>query len=123
MIRKIIDITTVLSQDLKSRSTVADLLLYVQNTHEQEVQIDFSKVLFATRSFIDEYYNTFIEDHGKLNGIKVESINLPEDIQYILNVVSQTQTGKKIYEEPANTSTHRFNTVKEMTDWMRTMCL
>lgn len=84
---KIIDITTVLSQDLKSRSTVADLLLYVQNTHEQEVQIDFSKVLFATRSFIDEYYNTFIEDHGKLNGIKVESINLPEDIQYMLNVV------------------------------------
>ena len=111
---KTIDITTVLSPDLKSRSTVADLLLYVLNSNEQEIQIDFSRVLFATRSFMDEYYNTFVNDHGKLNGIKVESINLPEDIQYMLNVVSQTQTGKKLYEEPANTTTHRQ--IHERTD-------
>ena len=120
---KIIDITSVLSNDLKSRIAVEDLLLYVKNTHEAEVSIDFSKVLFATRSFMDEYYNTFVNDHGKLNGIKVESINLPDDVLYMLNVVSKTQTGKKMYEEPVNTSTHRFKTVKELTDWMRTICL
>ena len=94
---KTIDITTVLSPDLKSRSTVADLLLYVLNSNEQEIQIDFSRVLFATRSFMDEYYNTFVNDHGFVNGIKVESINLPECIQYMLNLVSQTQTGNKLY--------------------------
>lgn len=120
---KTIDITNVLSQDLKSRSTVEDLLLYVQNTHEQEVEIDFSKVLFATRSFMDEYYNTFINDHGKLNGIRVKTVNLPEDIQFMLNAVSQTQTGKKLYKEPDNTTTHHFETVKEMTDWLRAICL
>ena len=120
---KTIDITTVLSPDLKSRSTVADLQLYVLHSNEQEIQNDFSRVLFATRSFLVEYYNTFVNDHGKLNEIKVESINLPEDIQYMLNVVSQTQTGKKLYEEPANTTTHRFQTVKEMTDWMKAICL
>ena len=62
---KTIDITTVLSPDLKSRSTVADLLLYVLNSNEQEIQIDFAKVLFATRSFMDEYYNTFVRDKHK----------------------------------------------------------
>ena len=90
---KTIDITTVLSPDLKSRSTVADLLLYVLNSNEQEIQIDFAKVLFATRSFMDEYYNTFVNDHGKLNGIKVESINLPEG--HLLHFPHENVTGTR----------------------------
>ena len=118
-----IDITKVLSQDLKSRSTVGDLLLYVQNSNAKDVQIDFSKVQFATRSFMDEYYNTFINDRGKLNGIKVDTVNMPDDLQYMLNVVSRTQTGKKIYEEQGNTHTHYFKTVAEMAVWLKTLCL
>ena len=118
-----IDITSLLSPDLKSRTAVSDLLLYVKSLRDENVQIDFAKVQFATRSFMDEYYNTFVNDHGKLEGIKVESINLPDDIKYMLNVVSQTQTGKKIYEDPENTVVRRFDTVKELTDYLRTICL
>ena len=118
-----IDITSLLSPDLKSRTAVSDLLLYVKSLRDENVQIDFSKVQFATRSFMDEYYNTFVNDRGKLDGIKVESVNLPDDIKYMLNVVSQTQTGKKIYEDPENTVVRRFDTVKELTDYLRTICL
>lgn len=118
-----IDITKVLSQDLKSRSTVGDLMLYVQNCDERDINIDFSCVKFATRSFMDEYYNTFINDRGKLNDITVNTINMPDDLQYMLNVVSRSQTGKKIYDEPENTHTHYFKTVEEMAGWMRTLCL
>ena len=118
-----IDIALLLSPDLKSRTAVSDLLMYVKSLREDHVQIDFSKVQFATRSFMDEYYNTFVNDHGKLEGIKVESVNLSDDIKYMLNVVSQTQTGKKIYEDPANTIVRRFATAQEMTEYLRTLCL
>ena len=52
-----LDITDILSQDLKSRSTVTDLRVFIEHQQAENVMIDFSKVLFATRSFIDEYYN------------------------------------------------------------------
>ncbi len=54
-----IDITRILSQDLKSRSRANDLLLFIKNSNESEVTIDFRNVMFATRSFIDEFYNLF----------------------------------------------------------------
>lgn len=118
-----IDITSILSENLKSRSLVSDLLLYIKNSNYGEVTIDFSKVKFATRSFMDEFYNTFVNDRGKLAGIKVAFANMPSDIQYMLNVVSRTQTGKKMYEEPENTSVKSFKTVGEFTSWMHSLHL
>ncbi len=47
-----IDITRILSQDLKSRSRANDLLLFIKNSNESEVTIDFRNVMFATMSFI-----------------------------------------------------------------------
>ena len=49
-----LDITDILSQDLKSRSTVTDLRVFIEHQQAENVMIDFSKVLFATRSYIDE---------------------------------------------------------------------
>ena len=43
-----IDITTILSQDLKSRLAVNDLRLYIENTGSESVVIDFAGVKFAT---------------------------------------------------------------------------
>jgi hypothetical protein len=50
---KTIDITEILSQDLKSRMRAKDLKDYVDNIQENEIKLDFQKVNFATRSFID----------------------------------------------------------------------
>ena len=59
--KKNIDITSLLGADLKSRYAVKDLLLYINNTEADSVVIDFAKVKFATRSFIDEYYNVIMK--------------------------------------------------------------
>ena len=47
-----IDITSILSPDLKSRSRANDLMLFVKNSNESEVIIDFSKVMFAIMGFL-----------------------------------------------------------------------
>lgn len=87
-----IDITTILSQDLKSRYAVSDLLLYIKNMGCESAVVDFTNVKFATRSFIDEYYNAIMKSQ---NEIKIETINIPEDIQYIFEAVQRTQHKEK----------------------------
>ncbi len=84
-----IDITTILSPDLKSRLAVDDLLLYIKNTGSKEVVVDFSGVKFATRSFIDEYYNVLMKSSHE--NIKIETVKIPEDIQVIFDAVKRTQ--------------------------------
>ena len=90
--KKIIDITTVLSQDLKSRYAVNDLYLYIENTGCDSVVVDFANVKFATRSFIDEYYNVIMKNQSV---IKIETVHIPEDIQMIFDAVQRTQHKEK----------------------------
>ena len=56
------------------------MLLYVRNCDEQEVMIDFQHVKFATRSFIDEFYNLFIKPSSAVP-CHIEIINVPEKIE------------------------------------------
>lgn len=79
-----INISTLLKPDLMSRFAVADLLLYIHNTGSESVVVDFAGVKFATRSFVDEYYNLIMKNQSS---IKIETINIPEDIQVIFDVV------------------------------------
>lgn len=91
---RIIDITSILSQDLKSRARVHDLLLFVNNCGESKVIIDFQNVKFATRSFIDEFYNVFMKNVADLS-CELEVTNVPEDIHAMIETVSKTQTRVK----------------------------
>lgn len=90
-----IDIATLLKPDLMSRFAVADLLLYIQNTGSESVVVDFAGVKFATRSFVDEYYNVIMKNQS---AIKIETVNIPEDIQVIFDVVLRTQHKEKNIE-------------------------
>ena len=113
-----IDITRILSQDLKSRSRANDLLLFIKNSNESEVTIDFRNVMFATRSFIDEFYNLFIKDTAELP-CKVSITNLPEDIQAMLDSVSKTQT--KVKTIPPTSEVVNVTTVDEMLRYLKTV--
>lgn len=84
-----INIVDILGPDLKSRFAVNDLLLYIKNTHCEYITVDFTDVKFATRSFVDEYYNVIINNN--ILNIDIESINIPEDIQIVFDVVQHTQ--------------------------------
>ena len=111
-----IDITQIAGQDLKSRVTVQDILLYARNTGEAEITFDFSKVKFATRSFIDEFYNTFIKNDCEfpacLSGV-------PEDIAYIFKVVSTTQNKPKSLEKAGDVT--YCTSLEEFTDCLATI--
>lgn len=82
-------ISSVLSADLKSRSTVNMFYDYIiQNSYLDSI-IDFSGVNFATRSFVDEFYNVFIKTHRA----RIE--NIPADIQLMFDAVGMTQDKEK----------------------------
>lgn len=81
--------------DLKSRISVQDVLLFVRNTGDMYIIIDFPDIQFATPGFIDEFYNTFIKD-GR--AFPVILANLPEDTAYMPKIVSTTQDNPKQIE-------------------------
>lgn len=112
---KTIDITQILSQDLKSRMWARDLDLFIRNSGEDVVVLDFSNVKFANRSFIDEFYNLFLKDPDGLP-YRVEITNVPEDINTILETVSLTQTRTKVI--PSHTPECMFKDVDELIQFL-----
>ena len=87
---KTIDLAQILSPDLKSRVRAQDLKLLMENSGEESFVLDFSNVKFATRSFMDEFYNLFLKTPDA-NSFDVQMTNVPEDIKAILDAVSRTQ--------------------------------
>ena len=64
---------------------------YIENSQEEAVVLDFVNVKFATRSFIDEFYNVFLKTPGPLP-FEVGITNEQEDINRIFESVNQTRT-------------------------------
>ena len=102
--KRVLDITEVLSTELKSRYAVDDLSLYIKNTECPSVTVDFAKVKFATRSFVDQYYNVFMTN-GHTKKPKVTTINIPHDISAIFETVKQTQHKAKKVNRKSNVIT------------------
>ena len=114
-----IDITEILSPDLKSRMRAQDLKLFVENCKE-DVVLDFCNVKFATRIFIDEFYNLFMKNPSA-NTFKVEITNVPEDINTMLETVSRTQTRVKIIF--SHTREMSFENVDDLVNYLSTATL
>ena len=117
---KTIDITHVLSPDLKSRVRAHDLKLFIENCGDKEVVLDFSNVKFATRSFMDEFYNIFLKDSTQ-NDFSVELTNIPEDINLMLESVSKTQTKAKVIQ--TTTRTTFFSSLEEAISYLKSFAL
>ena len=113
---KTIDITKILSPDLKSRARVNDLMLFVENCGDNEITLDFRNVKFATRSFIDEFYNIFIKDSSK-HLISVQITNVPEDINTMIETVSKTQNKVRTISDTAQVKS--FETVDDFISYLR----
>lgn len=105
-----IDIAAILSPDLKSRMRAQDLKMYIENGGADAVEIDFRNVKFATRSFMDEFYNLFLKD-AKACHCAVSITNVPEDIKAMLDSVSRTQVKAKVI--PSHTPEIVFKDVNE----------
>lgn len=115
-----IDITQILSPDLKSRTSARNLDLFIRNSGEESVVLDFTNVKFATRGFIDEFYNLFLKNSDELP-YRVQITNMPEDIYTILETVSKTQSGVKVI--PSHIPEHKFKDVKELLQFLSSVAL
>ena len=115
-----IDIAQILSPDLKSRMRAQDLRLYIQNSGADVVELDFSHVKFATRSFMDEFYNLFLKD-ARANNFTVKITNVPEDIKAMLDAVSRTQVKTTVI--PSDTPEMTFKSVDEFLKFLSTVVL
>lgn len=115
MNKTIIDISKIISPDLKSRSVVRDFDLYVKNLGISGVLVDFANVKFATRSFIDEFYNTFMKPGA--SNVEIELENVPFDLVAVFDAVKSTQkrpksrnnTGSVVYLDSMNELKKFFN--------------
>lgn len=117
---KTIDIAHILSPDLKSRMRAQDLRLYIVNSNADAVELDFSHVKFATRSFMDEFYNLFLK-MPEANPFSVTITNVPEDIKAMLDAVSRTQVKASVI--PADTPEVIFNSVEDVMKFFKTATL
>lgn len=115
-----IDITKILSSDLKSRTSAQNLDLFIRKSGEESVVLDFTNVKFATRGFMDEFYNRFIKNSGLLP-YHLEIVNIPKDINRILEIVSNTQSRSNRIPEDANFI--NFSSVDEMKEYLETLSI
>jgi len=98
---KTIDIAAYIGPDLKSRFAVRCLHEKIMAENSEFVMIDFINVIFASRSFMDEFYNVFIANAD----MKAQLINLSPEIKATLDAVKSTQrrpvkSAKKILSNP-----------------------
>jgi len=117
---KTIDIASILSSDLKSRMRAQDLRQLIENSGESDIEMDFQGVRFATRSFIDEFYNLFLKT-PETNTFSVELVNVPTDIKAMLDAVSRTQVRAKVI--PSQSQEVSFKNVKEFLNYFSTLVL
>jgi len=117
---KTIDIAAILTPDLKSRMRAQDLKLMIENSGANAVEMNFQGVKFATRSFIDEFYNLFLKNPED-NAFIVELTNVPSDIKAMLDAVSRTQVRAKVI--PSQSQEVSFKDVKEFMNYFSTVVL
>ncbi len=117
---KKIDIASILSPDLKSRMRAQDLKLLVANSGVDAVEMNFQGVKFATRSFIDEFYNLFLKTPEN-NAFCVKLINVPSDIKAMLDSVSRTQVHANVI--PSQSQEVSFKDVKELLKYFSTVIM
>ena len=116
---KTINIAEILSPDLGFRALARSFRQFVEENYaaEEVVTIDFSGVRFASRAFMDEFYNLFLSPSGADSSrLKVEVVNLPASVAAMLEAVVRSNTQPRVHSavtEP-EASVIKFTSVEEM---------
>ena len=119
MLMKTINIAEILSPDLGFRALARGFRQFVEENYaaEEVVTIDFSGVQFASRAFMDEFYNLFLSPSVAAScAVKVEVVNLPASVAVLLEAVVRTNTQPHAHSaatEP-EASVIKFTSVEEM---------
>lgn len=118
MKNKVIDITTFTGCDLKSRIAARELYDMILNQNITAVVIDFKNVSFATRSFIDEFYNLFFVK----SDIHAELLHVSSEIQAMFDTVKSTQHRvKPIYKNRNSEKVIHFSSITEVNKFLSSL--
>lgn len=87
---------------------------------EDAVTVDFCGVQFASRAFVDEFYNLFISPSGADSSrFKLEVVNLPVSVAAMFEAVVRSNLQPRVHPaglEP-EASMVKFKSVEEMLDF------
>ena len=85
-----------------TRQGACELYNLISKLPENNITLDFSQILYASRSFFDELNN--FQNILKSQGKKVEYININEDLQPLLQIVINSAKSRKriSYEDLSN---------------------
>ena len=117
---KMIDITTILGCDLKSRTSARDFAKYLQNMNICEAQVDFTRVKSVTRSFMDEFYYLMAKE-GNAMGVKLEIVNMGEEAKAFLKAVKATADAPHKIAVSDNARFLNPSTVKQVSEYLATL--
>lgn len=114
----IIDIASYLDRDLKSRISVKNLYNTIKSKGWSYFTIDFKNVDFASRSFMDEFYNQFIIN----NEFNVVLVNLSPDLKKMIVNVASTQYKKKRFRKSfLSKSDIKFESISEANEYLEAL--
>ena len=118
---KTINIAEILSPNLSFRAQDRSFRQFVAgNDATDALMVDFSGVRFASRAFLDEFYNLFLSpSDADSSPFKVEVVNLPASVAAMLEAVVKSNTQPRVHPagpEP-ETSLVEFKNVEEMFDY------
>ncbi len=82
--RKIIDISTTIGTDIRTRSRIRQLTEHIDAA--QDYDIDFSNVEFISRSFADELISFVDSSDGRIN-----CVHMPQHISELLDIVRRNR--------------------------------
>lgn len=121
---KTIDVAKLIGVSPISRPLVHDLFNLAKNSQEKEILLDFFGVEFASRSFMDEFYNVFLKDADM--GFSVEVNGMNSDLQAILAAVKKTQSGGNSNHTPnsvfSESEVYTTNDIDDFTNFL-SQCL
>lgn len=117
---KTIDITTILGNELKSRTSARDFAKYLQNMQIREAQVDFLHVKSVTRSFMDEFYYLLVREDNTL-GVKLELTNMGEQAREFLRAVTQTTDAPRRAVKPDNARFLNPASVQQLSEYLATL--
>ena len=108
----IINISEILSQDLKFRQQAKRLKDCIDKYQDEEISLDFKETNFASRAFIDEFYNLFLKESPN-----IKIINVPEDLAKIIETISNNKP-PIINIITSNTEELYFDNVEDFIDYI-----
>lgn len=115
MENRVINIAKEVSTHLQTRSSVRAFSCVVPSAKDVSYTFDFSGVEFASRSFMDEFYNQFLKEGRN------RVAHMSDDLNKLLEVVIETNTSKS--KVTYNVPTQNFDSSEKVIDYLESLSL